>query len=86
MSNYLLNQYFVMKSGGTPDWELKGLHALYQSLDLVKNAFINRVRLASAHDSNLNAICGFGTFSARLMNEREMVPNIQPNNPPIAIL
>lgn len=63
VSNYLLKQYFVMKSGGSPDWELKGLHALYESLDLVNSAFINRVRHASAHDSNLNAICGFGTFS-----------------------
>ena len=63
VSSYLLKQYFVMKSGGTPDWELKGLHSLYQSLDVVNGAFINRVRQASAHDSNLNAICGFGTFS-----------------------
>ena len=63
VSNYLLKQYFVMRSGGTPDWELKGLHALYQALDVVNGAFINRVRNASTHDSNLNAICGFGTFS-----------------------
>jgi hypothetical protein len=63
VSAYLLKQYFVMKSGGTPDWELKGLHALYESLDAVNSAFINRVRRASAGDSNLNAICGFGTFS-----------------------
>ena len=63
VSAYLLKQYFVMKSGGTPDWELKGLLDLYQSLDVVNTAFINRLRHASAHDSNLNAICGFGTFS-----------------------
>ena len=29
----------------------------------MNSTFINRVRRASERDSNLNAICGFGTFS-----------------------
>ena len=60
---YLLKQYYVMKSGGAPDWELKGLLSLYEELDTVNSAFIKRVRRASERDSNLNAICGFSTFS-----------------------
>ncbi len=63
VSHYLLKQYFVHKTGGTPDWELKELIALYEALDTVNSTFINRVRHASERDSNLNAICGFGTFS-----------------------
>ena len=63
VSHYLLKQYFVMKEGGAPDWELKHLLGLYESLDTVNSTFINRVRRASERDSNLNAICGFGTFS-----------------------
>ena len=63
VSHYLLKQYFVMKSGGTPDWELKNLVTLYDALDTVNAAFINRVRHASERDSNLNAVCGFGMFS-----------------------
>lgn len=61
--HYLQKQYFVMKAGGNPDWELKGLSALYEALDTVNSTFIKRVRHASVSDSNLNAICGFGTFA-----------------------
>lgn len=63
VSHYLLKQYFVMKTGGTPDWELKELMNLYQSLDDVNGAFVKRLGHASERDSNLNAICGFSTFS-----------------------
>lgn len=63
VSHYLLKQYFVVKTGGTPDWELKGLLTLYEALDEVNTAFINRLRHESQRDSNLNAICGFATFS-----------------------
>lgn len=63
VSHYLMKQYYVMKTGGTPDWELKGLMALYETLDEVNSTFINRVRHASERDSNLNAICGFSTFA-----------------------
>ncbi len=63
VSHYLLKQYFVHKSGGTPDWELKGLVALYDALDVVSSAFVKRVGHASERDSNLNAICDFATFS-----------------------
>jgi len=52
-----------MKSGGTPDWELTGLTQLYQQLEEVNVAFVSRLRHASERDSNLNAICGFMTFS-----------------------
>lgn len=63
VSHYLLKQYFVMKDGGTPDWELKELTALYEALDVVNSTFVNRLRRASERDSNLNAVCGFATFS-----------------------
>lgn len=61
--HYLLKQYFVMKNGGQPDWELKGLMGLYEQLDSVNSTFVNRLMHASERDSNLNAICGFTTFS-----------------------
>jgi hypothetical protein len=63
VSHYLLKQYFVLKTGGVPDWELKGLIELYAALDEVNTAFVKRVRHASERDSNLNAICDFGSFS-----------------------
>ncbi len=63
VGHYLLKQYFVMKAGAAPDWELKQLVTLYEDLDLVSSAFTKRVGHASERDSNLNAICGLATFS-----------------------
>ena len=60
---YLLKQYFALRDGGTPDWEMTGLVALYQQLDDVNSALMQRLRRASEKDSNLNALCGFATFS-----------------------
>jgi hypothetical protein len=61
--SYLQKQYYIMKAGGIPDWELKGLLSLYDELDTVNSTFIKRLRRASERDSNLNAICGFATFA-----------------------
>jgi hypothetical protein len=63
VSHYLLKQYFVMKSGGTPDWEMKDLLKLYAALDAVNSAFVKRLHHASERDSNLNAIVGFSAIS-----------------------
>jgi hypothetical protein len=63
VSHYLLKQYLVGKSGGTPDWELRELMTLYDALDVVSSAFVKRVGHASERDSNLNAICNFATLS-----------------------
>lgn len=60
--DYLMKQYFIMKTGGTPDWDLRGLFALYEDLEEVNRAFHGRIRHASERDSNLNAVCGFTIF------------------------
>ncbi len=61
--HYLLKQYFALRDGGTPDWEMAGLVELYRKLDDVNSALMQRLRRASERDSNLNALCGFATFS-----------------------
>ena len=63
VSAYLLKQHFVAKTGGEPDWGLKKLRALYESLEEVNAAFVMRLRKASERDSNLNAMCGFASFA-----------------------
>lgn len=63
VGHYLTKQFLVMRSGGTPDWTLAGLGRLYEQLDEVNMAFIARLRRASEHDSNLNALCGLSTFA-----------------------
>jgi hypothetical protein len=55
-SVHLLRQYFVHKSGGTPDLDLEGLRELYQELQEVNRAFTERIRDAAKKDANLNAI------------------------------
>lgn len=53
---YLLKQYLVFKQGGAPDWELKGLDAYYQDLQLLNQHFKKRLDEFSQLDANLNAI------------------------------
>lgn len=55
-SAYLLEQYFVARRGGTPDYELDGLRDLYEQLGVVNVAFARRIRAAAQKDAGMNAI------------------------------
>ena len=52
---YLIQQYFVLKDGGTPDLELRGLKEFYDELQTVNRCFKLRVDAASELDANMNA-------------------------------
>ncbi|MBF0388020.1 MAG: hypothetical protein HQL20_09250 [Candidatus Omnitrophica bacterium] len=41
ISMYLLGQFFLLKQGKKPDWELSELNKLYMNIDTVNRAFIN---------------------------------------------
>ena len=53
---YLIQQYFVMKDGGTPDLELKGMKDFYDELQIVNRCFKARIDAASELDANMNAV------------------------------
>lgn len=53
---YLIQQYFVMKDGGTPDLELRGLKDFYDELQTVNRCFKARIDAASELDANMNAV------------------------------
>jgi len=53
---YLLKQYFVYKSGGRPDLEMRGLENFYQEIQSVNQCLNTRLVSASENDANLNAI------------------------------
>jgi hypothetical protein len=53
---YMLRQYFVLKEGGAPDFELRWLEQLYADLQIVNRCFKKRVDSASERDANMNAI------------------------------
>lgn len=63
-SLYLMRQYFVMREGGTPDWELKGLVRTNEQLQLVNHAFWQRSVGAFQNDSNSKALLSFFTMSS----------------------
>ena len=63
-SMYLMRQYFVMREGGMPDWELKGLVRTNEQLQLVNHAFWQRTVGAFQNDSNSKALLSFFTMSS----------------------
>lgn len=56
ISMYLTAQYFVMRRGGEPDWNLKGLERLYNDIAIVEQGLSVRYRHASRNDANVNAM------------------------------
>lgn len=55
-SAYLLEQYFIARDGGVPDWELDGLKARYLALQSVNSALARRLRQAVDEDGAINAL------------------------------
>ena len=63
---YLLSQYFVAKSGKTPDWELKDFTKLYDEINIVNKAFCTRLREITVKDANLNALIKLDCFAQQI--------------------
>ena len=53
---YLVAQYFRMRRGREPDWELKHLAEDYQAVAVVNRGISDRIRAATAEDANVNAV------------------------------
>ena len=56
VSMYLVAQYFLMRKGKEPDWELKHLVETYQAVTKVNQGMSDRIRHATAEDANVNAV------------------------------
>ena len=63
LSMYALAQCFILKKGGTPDWEFKNLGKLYQDVEIVNRAFHQRLVSAGFQDANLNAITNLNCYA-----------------------
>lgn len=62
---YLTQQYFIMRQGGKPDWDLTKLRQIYREVLLVNRGLGERLAKSSSHDANVNAIiilASFGQF------------------------
>lgn len=66
VSLYLARQYFNMREGRWADWELKGLVRLFQQLQLVNQAFWQRIYDTCEGDSNLKAFLSFFSMSSSM--------------------
>lgn len=64
VSLYLLQQYFNQRNHKTPDWELKGLVARNQRLQLVNQALWQRIHSICESDSNLKALLSFFSMAS----------------------
>ena len=53
---YLMAQFFIMRKGGKPDWELKNLSEIYKAVSFVNRGISKRISNASNSDANVNAV------------------------------
>jgi len=60
---YLVGQYLRARSGGEPDWELKGLASIYDDITRVNTGFVERLRQLPIKDASINAIIGLDCFA-----------------------
>lgn len=66
LAQYLSRQYFNFREGREADWELKGLMQVYQQLQLVNQAFWQRILVTCEEDCNLKAFLSFFSMAASL--------------------
>ncbi len=66
VSTYLLKQYFIKQSSGTPDWELDGLKEIYGEIQKVNHAFCERLRTLGGHDAEVNGLIVLDVFAQAL--------------------
>ncbi|PIU19042.1 MAG: hypothetical protein COT16_00350 [Elusimicrobia bacterium CG08_land_8_20_14_0_20_44_26] len=63
VSTYLTGQYFVMKKGGVPDWNLVKLMVNYGEIEKVNEMMAHRLRSAAKKDSSVNAVVILDVFA-----------------------
>jgi len=68
VSMYLTAQYFLMRKGEKPDWELKKLAEIYRAVSHVNIGISERLAQASHKDANVNAVIILSTFGETLDN------------------
>lgn len=64
VSHYLVEQYFVWRHQGNPDWELGGLVERNQRLQQVNQALWQRIHTVCQGDSNLKVLLNFFSMAS----------------------
>ena len=63
---YLLRQYFLYRQGRRPDWDLQGMIHFNQELQLLNQAFWQRIYSACDSDSNLKVLYSLFNYSSSI--------------------
>ncbi|MFH2204349.1 MAG: hypothetical protein ABIJ96_14625 [Elusimicrobiota bacterium] len=63
LSMYMLAQYFHLRDGETPDWEMHGLAALMENIRDVNQHFVGRLQRVCKKDAVLNAMVLLDCFA-----------------------
>ncbi len=62
-SMYLLAQYFKMKKGGEPDWEMKKLNELYNDIMILNKNVAEKIAEVENKDASINAVVVLNNFA-----------------------
>lgn len=65
-SMFLLAQYFLKKAGHSAELELEGLIRIYDNMQIINLAIVERLRAATQTDSSINAIVILDNFAKSL--------------------
>jgi hypothetical protein len=68
---HLVGQYFLMKKGKTPDWELRELSKTYEAISHVDRGLSERMAHASREDANVNSVLILSAFSQEILYQIE---------------
>ena len=78
LSMYLVAQYLIAKRGGRPDWECRGLVALYEQVMTVNEHFFKRLAGTGMEDAGLNALVRLDLYaSAVAMTAEDILQEVQ---------
>ncbi len=64
LSMYLFAQYFLMREGKKPDWELRKLLQICNEVQIVNRSFFKRLRGLKVKDASLNALVALDSVAA----------------------
>ncbi len=62
-SMYLLYQYFIMKKGEEPDWEMKKLNELYNDIMILNKNVAEKIAEVENKDASINAVVVLNNFA-----------------------
>lgn len=62
-SMYLLAQYFKMKKGKEPDWEMKNLKEMYEDIQKLNVNIARKIADLEAKDASINAVVVLNNFA-----------------------